>query len=108
MATSTALVSACRFCQYYTPEGRRGGQCKKLGAAVESHWKSCSLAIPAFSPSWEELQQVIIAQESAQAEGSQFVHHSQKLESQMTSVSSTPVEADSDRHEATPFERLVM
>ncbi|WP_162182944.1 hypothetical protein [Neosynechococcus sphagnicola] len=43
----------CRHCRYYTPEGRRGGQCQQLSAPVSGGWKACSLAIPPFAPSWE-------------------------------------------------------
>jgi hypothetical protein len=46
-------VSACRHCQYYLAEGRRGGQCQQLGAPVQGAWKACPLAIPPFAPSWE-------------------------------------------------------
>lgn len=49
------LTSACRYCQYYKPEGRRGGLCQQLGAPVQGSWKACSLAIPPFAPSWESL-----------------------------------------------------
>ncbi len=50
------LTSACRYCRYYQPEGRRGGTCNRLGAPVLSHWKACSLALPPFAPSWESLE----------------------------------------------------
>lgn len=47
------LNSACRFCRYYEPEGRRGGMCQQLGAPVQGRWKACALALPTFAPSWE-------------------------------------------------------
>ncbi|MBF2064240.1 MAG: hypothetical protein IGS39_07440 [Calothrix sp. C42_A2020_038] len=50
------LTSACRYCRHYNPEGRRGGNCQQLGAPVQGHWKACSLALPAFAPSWESLE----------------------------------------------------
>ncbi|MDZ8184259.1 MAG: hypothetical protein RMX96_05270 [Nostoc sp. ChiSLP02] len=50
------LASACRYCRHYQPEGRRGGMCQQLGAPVQASWKACSLAIPAFAPSWETLE----------------------------------------------------
>ena len=50
------LTSACRYCRHYQPEGRRGGTCQKLSAPVQSGWKACSLAIPAFAPTWESLE----------------------------------------------------
>jgi hypothetical protein len=49
-------TSACRYCRYYQPEGRRGGACQQLGAPVKASWKACSLALPPFAPSWESLE----------------------------------------------------
>lgn len=48
-------VSACRHCRFYSPEGRRGGQCHRFDAIVQASWKACPLAMPAFAPSWEAL-----------------------------------------------------
>ncbi|MBW4626411.1 MAG: hypothetical protein KME49_13140 [Brasilonema octagenarum HA4186-MV1] len=53
-----SLTSACKHCRYYDIEGRRGGFCQQLGAPVRGSWKACSLAIPAFAPSWENLEDV--------------------------------------------------
>ncbi|MBD2570500.1 hypothetical protein [Anabaena lutea] len=50
------LTSACRYCRHYQPEGRRGGMCQQLGAPVQATWKACPLALPAFAPSWETLE----------------------------------------------------
>ena len=50
------ITSACRYCRYYQPEGRRGGKCQRLGAHVLSHWRACNLALPPFAPSWESLE----------------------------------------------------
>lgn len=50
------VASACRYCRHYQPEGRRGGMCQKLGAQVQAGWKACSLALPAFAPAWETLE----------------------------------------------------
>ncbi|MGH1396622.1 MAG: hypothetical protein ACRAVC_21695 [Trichormus sp.] len=50
------LTSACRYCRHYKPEGRRGGNCQKLGAPVQASWKACSFALPPFAPSWETLE----------------------------------------------------
>jgi hypothetical protein len=52
------LTSACKYCRYYQPEGRRGGMCQQLGAPVQASWKACSLALPPFAPSWERLEDV--------------------------------------------------
>jgi hypothetical protein len=59
MTNPSSAIPSCRYCQYYVPQGRRGGECKQLQVQVHSNWKACSVAIPAFSPSWEELQQAI-------------------------------------------------
>lgn len=39
---------ACRHCQYYQLEGRRGGFCQKLSASVDSNWQACELATTPF------------------------------------------------------------
>lgn len=54
------LTSACRSCRYYQPEGRRGGMCEILGATVQANWKACALALPAFAPSWEYLEEMML------------------------------------------------
>ncbi|MBD1824660.1 hypothetical protein H6F51_19510 [Cyanobacteria bacterium FACHB-DQ100] len=53
MNNNDALTSICRHCRFYSPEGRRGGHCNQLNVAVQSTWKSCSLATPIFEPEWE-------------------------------------------------------
>lgn len=60
MTTINLLSSACRYCQYYKPEGRRGGICKLLGVPVQGSWKACHLSIPAFAPSWEGLEGIML------------------------------------------------
>jgi hypothetical protein len=50
------FTSACRYCRHYQPEGRRGGTCQILSAPVQGTWKACHLALPAFAPSWESLE----------------------------------------------------
>lgn len=49
-------TSACRYCRYYQPEGRRGGCCQILGAPVQGKWKACAVAIPAFGSAWEGIE----------------------------------------------------
>ncbi len=56
MKPNKHLTSACRYCRHYQPEGRRGGMCQQLSAPVQACWKACPLAIPAFAPSWETLE----------------------------------------------------
>lgn len=51
---------ACRYCRYYSPEGRRGGICQKLMTPVKSNWKSCSLASHPFAPTWENLNGMVV------------------------------------------------
>lgn len=58
--TLTLLNSACRYCRYYKPEGRRGGMCQMLGVPVQGKWKACTLEMPAFAPSWEGLAEIMI------------------------------------------------
>jgi len=57
--TNTASL-ACRHCRFYLPEGRRGGNCQRLGAPVQSNWKVCTLALPPFAPSWENIDNIMI------------------------------------------------
>lgn len=56
------IASACRSCRYYTPEGRRGGHCQQLGVPVRGGWQACSLAIPAFAPSGENIEKMLLWQ----------------------------------------------
>ena len=53
MNTSGNSVPACRLCQHYNPEGRRGGFCGKLDVPVNADWESCSLAAHPFEQSWQ-------------------------------------------------------
>ena len=53
MDTTQGLTSYCRHCRFYTPEGRRGGNCGQLGVTVSGSWQSCSLAMSPFTPPWE-------------------------------------------------------
>ena len=52
MNTSGNSVTACKLCQHYNPEGRRGGFCGKLDVPVISTWEACSLADHPFESSW--------------------------------------------------------
>ena len=56
-------VSACRRCQFYTLEGRRGGQCQLLNVSVQGSWSACTLAAAPFTPTWttdwRELEELI-------------------------------------------------
>ena len=58
------LTSTCRYCRWYKPEGRRGGMCQMLGVSVQSKWQACTLALPAFAPSWD-LERIMLLPEKA-------------------------------------------
>ena len=53
MNSSGKSVTSCRLCQYYNPEGRRGGFCEKLDVPVSPAWDACSLAAHPFETSWQ-------------------------------------------------------
>jgi hypothetical protein len=42
-------ASSCGLCANYSPQGRRGGNCRQLNALVESKWESCSLFVNPFT-----------------------------------------------------------
>ncbi|WP_448572345.1 hypothetical protein [Trichothermofontia sp.] len=48
---------ACRHCQSYSPEGRRGGHCQLLNVAVQGCWRACSLGALSFTPDVERRSQ---------------------------------------------------
>lgn len=60
MKSTDNYQMSCRHCRYFAPEGRRGGQCQRLNAPVQSHWAVCSLALPPFAPSWETLENMMV------------------------------------------------
>lgn len=64
MKSINSCTSACRYCRFYQPEGRRGGMCQQLGAVVQGSWKSCSLATPAFTPDWEPIGEIALLEKS--------------------------------------------
>ena len=58
MDPSSGSVIACRLCQHYSPEGRRGGTCDKLDVPVASTWEACSLASHPFELSWQSANNI--------------------------------------------------
>ena len=56
-------MSVCRRCRYYEPEGRRGGHCQQLNVAVQGAWSACALAVPPFSPNWENFEDIMLWQQ---------------------------------------------
>lgn len=65
MKTFNHATSACRSCRHFRPEGRRGGLCQQLGVPVRGSWSACSLASPAFAPSWESLEEIMLWQDES-------------------------------------------
>jgi hypothetical protein len=57
MKASVHSNLACRYCQYYAPEGRRGGECQRLGAHVQGEWAACSLMTPSLGSPWSTLEE---------------------------------------------------
>lgn len=49
-------TSKCKFCRHYKMQRGAVGHCQLLGAPVRGGWKSCSLALPPFAPSWEQVE----------------------------------------------------
>lgn len=64
MIPNNKCASACRYCRFYHPEGRRGGMCEQLNVSVQGSWKSCSLAVPAFRDTWEIVPDVALLEKS--------------------------------------------
>ncbi|MEG4286746.1 hypothetical protein QUB68_26795 [Microcoleus sp. A006_D1] len=46
-------TSKCKFCGHYKMQRGAVGHCQLLSAPVRGGWKSCTLSMPAFAPSWE-------------------------------------------------------
>ena len=49
MDTIKPGVAHCGSCRFYSPVGRRGGDCSQLGVLVKSNWKACCLVQDPFS-----------------------------------------------------------
>ena len=52
------LTSACRYCGFYNPQGRRGGSCQRLGVPVEGNWKACAFASHPFDTTLKKLEDI--------------------------------------------------
>jgi hypothetical protein len=61
MTIQNCITSACRYCRFYTPEGLHGGACQQLSVSVRSDWKACQLGLPAFANTWENAEQLAVA-----------------------------------------------
>ena len=49
-------TSKCAFCCHYKDPRGSVGHCQLLSAPVRGGWKSCTLAVPPFTPSWEQVE----------------------------------------------------
>jgi hypothetical protein len=68
--------------------------CHQLSAPVQAGWKACSLALPAFAPSWETLEDawsLPVAQPVVQP----VMSAAAKLNSEIESFAPIPVEETS-------------
>ena len=48
MSIKKVETARCGACRFYTPVGRRGGDCAQFGVPVQSAWESCCLAESPF------------------------------------------------------------
>lgn len=85
----TPLISACRHCRHYTPEGRRGGICALLTVPVQSQWKACSLAVSPFGGSWENITEIGLWQEQTPTLHETVVTVSERNACQLTGTTLT-------------------
>lgn len=72
MTNQQGLTSACRYCRFYQPDGLHRGACQQLNVSVNSNWKACQLALPAFANTWENAQELTHA--NWQTELPQVIH----------------------------------
>lgn len=48
MSMQKSEIVRCGACRFYTPIGRRGGECSQFSVPVQSTWASCCLAKSPF------------------------------------------------------------
>lgn len=58
MTIQNCLTSACRYCRFYQPDGLHRGTCQQLNVSVQSDWKACQLALPAFANTWDSTEEL--------------------------------------------------
>ena len=58
MKKNNFSTSACRYCGFYQPEGRRGGSCQRLGVPVQGSWKACTFASHPFETTLKKLEDI--------------------------------------------------
>ncbi|BAZ45935.1 hypothetical protein NIES4102_29630 [Chondrocystis sp. NIES-4102] len=61
-------TSACRYCRFYKPEGRRGGSCQQLGVPVQGSWKACAFACHPFKTTLKKLEDILHLENSISLE----------------------------------------
>jgi hypothetical protein len=71
-------TSVCRNCRFYQPKGRQGGICQHFQVPVDGSWSSCQLSLPAFSPAWQSIQDLPVAE--------QLVNHPQPQVASQTAI----------------------
>ncbi|ERN40781.1 hypothetical protein KR51_00027700 [Rubidibacter lacunae KORDI 51-2] len=67
MKAARCSPSICRYCRSYTPVGRRGGNCQKLGVPVRATWQACSLADSPFASPWQRWEATLALLDDAVA-----------------------------------------
>jgi hypothetical protein len=77
MKDRDCLTSACRYCRFYQPDGLHRGTCGQLNVTVQSDWKACQLALPAFANTWQNAEE--LTQANWQPELPQVPHAHEKL-----------------------------
>jgi hypothetical protein len=92
MKLADCLISACRHCNFYSAEGRRGGHCQQLGVSVRGNWKACSLAAPPFLPKWKSLEEIMVGQQRS-------LESQPTLPSEITLVNALPEVASAEGNE---------
>lgn len=60
MKTTLQSDLACRLCQHFAPEGRRGGTCQALDVPVQGEWNACPLLKLQFSQCPERVERVTV------------------------------------------------
>ena len=77
MNDRNCLTTACRYCRFYQPDGLHRGACGQLNVSVDSDWKACQLALPAFANTWENAEELTHA--NWQPELPQVIHSEAQL-----------------------------
>lgn len=104
MKTLKIVTSACRYCRYYQPEGRRGGMCQVLEVPVQGQWKACALALPAFTPAWKELEEIMTSSDEAPT----LAASCPRVAAQNVSHLSSPVKTSNSTYEPQQPEPLLV